>query len=72
MATARLLPRARWVFWALAALMAYSRIYVGVHYPTDLLGGAIVGTLCAWLVLGGRHPSTWVRPAAPAGSVHLP
>jgi len=72
MAAARLLPRAGWVFWALATLMAYSRVYVGVHYPTDLLGGALVGALCAWLVLGGRHPSTWVRAPAPAGDVHVP
>ena len=68
-AAVRLLPRASWVFWALATLMAYSRVYVGVHYPTDLLGGALVGAACAWLVLGGRHPSTWVRAPAAAGDV---
>ncbi|MBR5102889.1 MAG: phosphatase PAP2 family protein [Muribaculaceae bacterium] len=28
---------------AWAALIAYSRIYVGVHYPGDILGGTIVG-----------------------------
>lgn len=37
-----------------AALMGVSRLYVGVHFPTDVLGGAIVGTLCGllgvWLV----------------------
>ena len=37
-----------------AALMGFSRLYVGVHFPTDVLGGAIVGTLCGllgvWLV----------------------
>lgn len=33
--------------WAylLAALIAFSRIYVGVHYPSDVLLGMIVGTL---------------------------
>lgn len=31
------------VFWA--ALVSYSRIYVGVHYPADILGGAILGSL---------------------------
>ena len=25
-----------------------SRLYVGVHYPTDVLGGAVVGVLAAW------------------------
>lgn len=31
-----------------AAVIALSRIYVGIHYPTDILAGAAVGTLCAW------------------------
>lgn len=31
----------------LAVLIALSRLYVGVHYPTDILGGLIVGTLAA-------------------------
>ncbi|MBI2870980.1 MAG: phosphatase PAP2 family protein [Candidatus Omnitrophica bacterium] len=41
-------PRAAvWIFgWAV--LMAYTRAYVGVHYPSDLLGGAIAGTLIGW------------------------
>jgi undecaprenyl-diphosphatase len=28
---------------ALAAAISYSRIYVGVHYPSDLLSGAVLG-----------------------------
>ena len=31
----------------LALLTAYSRIHVGVHYLTDVLGGALFGSLCA-------------------------
>lgn len=31
---------------ALAVLMAFSRLYVQVHYPSDVLGGAVVGALC--------------------------
>lgn len=30
-----------------ATIIAYSRLYVGVHYPTDVLGGFIIGTLAA-------------------------
>lgn len=35
----------------LAALIAFSRLYVGVHYPTDVLGGLFVGILSSCLVL---------------------
>lgn len=34
--------------WAL--LQCYSRMYLGVHYPGDILGGIIVGSLVGWLV----------------------
>lgn len=33
----------------LAVCMGLSRLYVGVHYPTDVLGGACVGLFCGWL-----------------------
>jgi len=35
------------VFVSIAVLVSYSRIYVGVHYPSDILGGWAVGALCA-------------------------
>lgn len=30
----------------LAVLISLSRLYVGVHYPTDILGGILIGTAC--------------------------
>jgi undecaprenyl-diphosphatase len=33
-----------------AALTGYSRIYVGKHYPLDLLGGAVLGCLVGYLI----------------------
>ena len=35
----------------LASLIAFSRLYVGVHYPTDVLGGMFVGIFSSCLVL---------------------
>ena len=32
---------------ALAALIAYSRVHTGVHYPADVLAGALIGTALA-------------------------
>ena len=34
---------------ALAALVAYSRVHTGVHYPGDVLAGALIGTALAQL-----------------------
>ena len=35
------------VLWA--ALVAYSRIYLGVHFPLDIITGAVIGSLFGWL-----------------------
>jgi undecaprenyl-diphosphatase len=48
------LPRARGWFWALAALIAASRVYIGVHYPLDVAAGALIGIGVGVLVGGGR------------------
>jgi membrane-associated phospholipid phosphatase len=40
-------PRFAPFLYVLAAAVAFSRVYVGVHYPLDVLGGAILGVLVA-------------------------
>lgn len=42
----------RWIAWLFfwAALVSYTRIYLGVHYPGDILVGALIGILYGWLV----------------------
>ena len=45
--------RNKWVLTGMmlwAALVSYSRIYLGVHYPGDVIGGAVTGALLAWLM----------------------
>jgi len=34
-------------FWVLAFLIAFSRLYLYVHYPTDVLAGIILGLICS-------------------------
>jgi undecaprenyl-diphosphatase len=47
-----------WWYFVLAALMGVARIYAGVHWPYDILGGAILGMACAmfahWLFKDSR------------------
>jgi membrane-associated phospholipid phosphatase len=43
--------RLRYVFIFLAALISLSRIFVGVHYPFDVITGALLGSLCAGTVV---------------------
>lgn len=38
-------------FWILASLIAFSRLYLYVHYPTDVLGGIILGLICSNVVI---------------------
>lgn len=45
-------PRRRALLWALAASISCSRVYLGVHYPTDVVVGALVGWGVARLATG--------------------
>ena len=52
--------------WALlaflaAGLIAWSRVYLGLHFPSDVLAGALGGSVCGWLVC--RRPLwNWSKP----------
>jgi undecaprenyl-diphosphatase len=42
------LPYLKWLFlWAF--IVSYTRIYLGVHYPFDILSGAVVGAAAGWI-----------------------
>ena len=44
---ALLYARVRWWLVGVATLIALSRVFVGVHYPADIMAGALLGTLVA-------------------------
>ena len=41
----------------LGILIAFSRMYLYVHYPTDILGGALLGAFAGW---AGIRVSEWI------------
>lgn len=45
----KIFPKLKWILISVATLMALSRPYVGVHYPSDAVVGAIVGALLGYL-----------------------
>ncbi len=48
-----LFSKARYKYWvlALASLIAFSRLYLHVHYPSDVLAGILLGLLCGKLAV---------------------
>ena len=53
---------------AVAALVAWSRVYLGLHFPSDVLAGAVIGLCCGWLVtrlVAGKWPIKAVEPKLP-------
>jgi undecaprenyl-diphosphatase len=53
--------------FVLAAAIAFSRVYVGVHWPLDVLGGAALGVLVATALLTLAATRPRLRPGTPAG-----
>jgi undecaprenyl-diphosphatase len=61
-------PRRRAWLYVLGVLVALSRVYLGVHYPLDILAGAIVGWAAARFATGGTPCET---PRS-VGVAHVP
>jgi len=40
--------KASWFLFPLAILVSLSRVYVGVHFPSDVIAGGCIGGLIAW------------------------
>jgi undecaprenyl-diphosphatase len=52
------LPQIGYILFPWAIAVSYSRIYLGVHYPADILGGALIGLLTGWGLYSLFH---WVE-----------
>ena len=39
-----------WLFFIGSAIMGVARVFCGVHYPLDIIGGAVIGIGSVWLV----------------------
>lgn len=65
-AVGRLWPEGNAVLWILAVSIGLSRVYVGAHYPLDVIGGALVGLLCTAFIIGGTRWSIEPRAVRPS------
>lgn len=45
----KLFPKLKWVLFITAGLVAISRVYLGLHYPSDIIGGALIGILFGYI-----------------------
>jgi undecaprenyl-diphosphatase len=46
----RFAPRYTWLWFLLAACVGFSRMYVGAHYPSDVLAGGILGVVIGFMI----------------------
>ena len=53
------LPRIAVLFGMFAALICFSRVYVGVHYVSDVVGGMAIGTLVASVLAQHYRDDSW-------------
>ena len=53
-------PRLFWPFLAIGLVVAVSRVPVGMHYPTDVLAGVVVGMLGAYCVRNFFASRSWL------------
>jgi hypothetical protein len=59
-------PLVRWALWAFLALTVLATIYLGWHYLTDALGGAVLGATGAWIAaLATGNAVPWWRLRKP-------
>ncbi len=53
-------PRLKWWFISFAVLIGFSRIYIGVHFPSDVMAGFLVGIVCGYAIIAIMLSSDWL------------
>lgn len=53
--------QSRYLLLLWAASIAYAQVYVGVHFPLDVLLGALMGTLVAYIVANAFNHKTEIK-----------
>ena len=66
-----LVPRARVFVYTIAVWVAFSRVLIGVHYFTDAVLGAILGTVFPYIVRDRFAARRWLFEYAPGGGYRL-
>jgi membrane-associated phospholipid phosphatase len=65
-----LYPKSGWITWPIVAFVGFSRVFIGAHYVTDVLGGwmlgGVIGGGAAWVLL------QWPRFRKKLASVVMP
>lgn len=56
-------PQLNWILFTFAGIVAYSRVYIGVHYPLDILAGIILGWAVARLLINLAEKYFFVNSA---------
>lgn len=49
----RLFPKLKWILFITAFFVALSRVYLGLHYPSDIIGGALIGMFFGYIFAEG-------------------
>ena len=64
-----LYPATAWITWPLVAIIGLSRVYLGAHYVSDVLGGWVLGSLLGSSIGFLLVRSTWLgRVVTPSGT----